>query len=86
MIKRFIYTVFVLLFMVISPALGYDFRIVDTKTDYSGKEIMFKGNTLSQNVNYNVGFSQEPLRAYIDLDDCVFAENKKTLSFPNNAI
>ena len=86
MIKRFIYTVFVLLFMVISPALGYDFRIVETKTDYSGKEIIFKGNTLSHYVDYNVGFSQEPLRAYIDLDDCVFAENKKTLDFQNGAI
>ena len=86
MIKRFIYTVFVLLFMVISPALGYDFRIVDTKTDYSGNEIIFKGSTISKNVNYTAGFSQEPLRAYIDLDDCVFAENKKTLEFPNNSI
>lgn len=86
MIKRFIYTVFVLLFMLISPALGYDFRIVDTKTDYSGNEIIFKGNNLSYHVNYTAGFSQEPLRAYIDLDECVFAENKKTLDFPNNSI
>ncbi|MCR4881455.1 MAG: N-acetylmuramoyl-L-alanine amidase [bacterium] len=86
MIKRFIYTVFVVLFMLISPALGYDFRIVETKIDYSGNEIIFKGNNISQNVRYTAGFSQEPLRAYIDLDDCVFAENKKTLEFPNNSI
>ena len=86
MIKRFIYTTFIFLFMLISPALGYDFKIVETKADYSGNTIILKGNSHSQYVNYSAGFSQNPLRAYIDIDDSILIENKKTLEFPDNAI
>lgn len=86
MFKKFIYILLFLFFSIISPANASDFKIVDVKTDYSGNLIVLKGNRFSSEIKYSAGFSQNPLRAYIDLDDCILVETKKTLEFKNNPI
>jgi len=85
MIKRFLYTL--LIFVAISlPAIASDFKITDVKMDYSGNIMLLKGNSKSVYVNYSAGFSDAPLRAYIDLDNAIFCENKKTIELKNNPI
>ncbi len=86
MIKKFIYTLFILFFVTVMPAIAGDFKITDTNIDNSGNIIMLKGLTDSTNVTYRAGFSQNPTRAYIDLDNAVFTMTKKTIEFKNNPI
>jgi len=86
MFKRFLYILLILFFTITSSALGADFKITDVKLDHSENVILLNGKTSSADVNYRAGFSQEPIRAYIDLEDCVFPENKKILEFKNKPI
>ncbi|MCQ2957540.1 MAG: N-acetylmuramoyl-L-alanine amidase [Candidatus Gastranaerophilales bacterium] len=86
MFKKFLYTLFILLFIIIEPVFAGDFKINNVKTDYSENIILLNGNADSINVTYKAGFSQNPLRAYIDLDDCIFIPNKQTIEFKNNKI
>jgi len=86
MIKKFLYTLLILLFIVVTPTFAADFKINNIKTDYSENIILLNGNNDSINVTYKAGFSQNPMRAYIDLDDCIFIPNKQTIEFKNSKI
>ena len=86
MLKKLLYILLIIVFGLVSPALSADFKISEVKTDNSQNIIVLDGNISSNYVNYSTGFSQNPLRAYIDLDDAIFLGNKKTIELKNNPI
>ncbi len=86
MIKKFLYTILILFLGMVSPLFAADFKISQVKIDSSQNLLLFEGNLPSSLIEYKAGFSENPLRAYIDLHDCIFVENKKTIEFKNSPI
>ena len=86
MFKRFIYSIFVFFICFSTSVFASDFKISDVKTDYSEEVILLNGNINANYVNYSAGVLENPLRAYIDLENTVLVANKKTIEFKNSLL
>ena len=86
MFKRFIYSLLVLFFILVSPALAVDYKISSVIVDNSENILLLNGNISTSDIPYSAGFLENPNRAYIDLEDAVLVENKKTITFKNGPI
>ena len=75
--------ILILCFLMFFTTQGFcaDYKIDKVGMDYSGKILTLRGNFSSQKVNYKAGFLSDPKRAYIDIEDAVFYENKKNYEF-----
>ena len=86
MLKRFLYSLLILFFVIVSPAFAVDYKISSVIGDNSENIILLNGNISTSDIRYSAGFLENPTRAYIDLEDAVLIENKKTITLKNGPI